>query len=306
MAGGGSLAEDYPVVQVTSRNACWVFVSGSNEARHLHDIVFAVHALRKKGVPDKNILVFTDHPIPAQFLAPFGINNIHRPETLESEISKCSGFRCLMLVVTGHGVSDGIPVAGSGNISPTALLKAARSCPGIQTAALILCQCFAGVFRYLDVRESPPICLLGATNLNESVSLALRLPNEIPTCDGSRGLQQWLANYFLVFFFEWLGRGLDVDGDGECSLMDGYRYAGVRTNQAVRDLKVDLHIEADRLKLELQRLSSASAFGSAASPAEMLLVDATRQQLGQVLQMLYLHQDSWVMNSFLAPKIRFV
>ncbi|MFY0582743.1 hypothetical protein ACN28S_58260 [Cystobacter fuscus] len=118
--------------------------------------------------------------------------------------------------------------------------------------------------------------------------------------DGSDGLQNWVANIFLIYFFEWLHGPRDVDGDGRSTLMDAYRHAGVYANTHLRDTKRNLHIEVEQLRTQLVHLSKQPS-----TPITQLQIQATHQQLDQALESLYLHQEPWILNAYLATSIEF-
>jgi hypothetical protein len=291
----------YPDSNITTTNTCWVFLSGSSEARHLHDIVFANDVLRKRGVPTQNILVFNDHPADQLHLAPYGIINTFTSGDLARELAKRQGFEFLVAVVTGHGDPSGISTGSNSSINPAEISAAVRGCPGIKAGILILGQCFAGLFHYINAgTPNPPLCVVGATNLNPSLSSLVTLRAALKKIDGSDGLQSWIANIFLLHFFAWLITPRDVDGDGRSTLMDAYRHSGVHANSHLRETKRTLHMEVERLRIQVGGLSSQPL-----TPATQLQIQAIGQQLEQALESLYLHQEPWILNAYLATSIQF-
>jgi hypothetical protein len=235
-----------PTTTIDTANTCWLFVSSSTEARHLHDIIFAVNALRKRGTPEKNILVFVDHSAPQLHFGPFDISNVFSLSAFSVELTKMTGYEVAVVTVTGHGHVTGLGEVGPPALTPTALVAAVRSMPGLQTGIVLLCQCFAGVFNLADARATPPLVLMGATNLNPSVSLTLSLQNPIRKSDGEVGLTTWGANIFMFCFFQWLSAPTDVDGDGKVTIMDAYKYAGAASNEQLRKAKGGAYMDARR------------------------------------------------------------
>lgn len=287
----------------TPLNTCWVFVAGEAEPRHLSDIVFGVYALRTRGVPDTSIFVFTDHPASAAHLAPFGINQVAATRAVTTDLCRISGFEVLVIVVTGHGDHVGISVAGGTSINPTELLAAARSCPGISAGAIVLGQCFAGVFNYTDAgldRSKVPLCLVGATNLNPSLSSSLTLPSAIQPAHGAGNpLLEWQANIFLAHFFQWLMNPRDIDGDARSTLTDAYKHAGVMANQ-------DLRIQKRLCQHRVAAIQAELAVPSSLPVGQMLLaITALRRRLDDTYEVLYLHQEPWVLNSVFAKEFEF-
>ncbi|SEU32231.1 hypothetical protein [Stigmatella erecta] len=295
------MATGYPPFNIDAANTCWVFLSGSSEARHLHDIVFANDVLKKRGVPSQNILVFTDHPAYQLHLAPYGITNTFSSGAIASELAQRKGFKFVVAVITGHGDPSGISVGTGASINPAEISAAVRGCPGVQAGIIILGQCFAGLFNYINAGTGePPLCVMGATNLNPSLSSLVGLSAAVKKSDGSDGLQSWVANIFLLHFFAWLHVPRDVDGDGRSTLMDAYRHAGVHANTHLRDTKRNLHLIVEPLRTQVVELSKQPL-----TPVTQLQVQAIVQQLDQALESLYLHQEPWILNAYLAASAQF-
>jgi hypothetical protein len=268
-----------------------VFVSGSDEPRHLFDVVLGAHALTQRGVPAHSIHIYTDDPAYQQHLQPYGLGNVRPVAGLLTGLATHAGYEVLVIVVTGHGSEKGIPAVGRTDINPADLLGAARACPGIRGGAIIFGQCFAGLFNYTNAGTAEPqFCMLGATSLNESLSDRLTLPAPIPTQDGSVGLKEWAANIFLAHFFAWVLNPRDVDGDGRFTLMDGYKHAIVLTNKDLRSLKQRAHADVGRFQTQLL-LTPAT---------QTLLIDALTREANRAITTLYMaNQEPWVLHSLL-------
>lgn len=288
---------------LNSPGTAWVFISDSDEPRHLHDIVYAIHVLRDRGVPDDDIGVFTDHFAAASYFQPFGFSNICPLDDLAGDLSLITGYTSVVVVVTGHGRADGIGTSRR-TITPYGLLAAVRAVPGLDVGVLVLCQCFAGIFDRLDARSAPELVLLGATNLNESLSRRVALPKPIVDANGAPALDGWVANIFAFDFFAWIGLPSDVDGDGALTIMDAYKFAGARSNQRLLRLKSELYLDALQLAESLKWLAvKRSAEDPFSTTRLKLQLDAVRVQLQQTLEMLYLHQEPWILNADLARRI---
>jgi hypothetical protein len=265
--------------------------------------VLGVHVLNVKKVPKDQIHVCTNHIAAAQHLNPYGILNIRPIDQLDAVLA---GLRCevLVLVVGGHGTFDG---AGQAKrvFSPAEAITKARSITGLRAGVIVLSQCFAGVFNLMDAATSPPLVLIGATNLNESISTKIDLAKPLPQEDGSPGIQSWSANIFSLNFFGWIDSQPDVDGDGELTILDAFKFAGAGSNQQLIKAKSELFIRAlflvDQLRALGQKqpaLQSPQQMG-----AHMLQVRATEMQLGETLKMLYLHQEPWILHANLARRL---
>jgi hypothetical protein len=296
----------------TNSNTQWVFVAGKAEPRHLFDIIFGVHALRRRGVPDSSIWVFADHPATIQHFGPYGISNVFPVSEFAGKLPRLPPAELAVVVVTGHGDHAGICVEGGPSINATQLLGALRACPGVRGGVVLLGQCYAGLFNYTNAGLDPDavhICLIGATSLNLSVSNHTTLPAPLKLKDGTDGLSQWIANDFVVRFFEWMLNPRDIDGDGRYSLMDAFKYASVMTNEVQRAGKGDNHILVGFLQPEVVRLEQAlqQAHAAGADPKAihslMLEHGAKFQRLKEVLQNLYVHQEPWILHARFASAI---
>lgn len=316
-----------PVVS-SSNNTCWALIAGHADPRHLYDIIFAVHALRKRGVPEDRIWVFTDHPAKLAHFTPYGITNVVPTHELASTMPTLPASEVVMVVATGHGDPDGISVEVGPSVNPTQLLTAVRACPGVRAGAIVLSQCYAGLFNYVDAGDHPEgldVCLIGATRLNLSLSIPTTLPAPVKMLDGTDGLSKWAANVFFVGLFEWLLNPRDVDGDGRCTLMDAYKHAAVKANEVLRGQMQQLHLRVGELQAQLRQLESTlqTAIASlqttiaqagqpwsiaqlpTAAQKDFLAWGATQQQLEQEMANLYVHQEPWVLHARLASAIEF-
>lgn len=287
----------------------WIFFSDSDEPRHLFDIVLGVHVLRTKGIPAAHIHVCTSHIAATNHLTPYGITNLHALDQLERVLRD---LRCasIVLVVGGHGVVEGIGQAGR-VASPAEVISVVRAAPSVQVGIIVLAQCFAGVFNLLDATSKPPLVLIGATNLNNSISTSITLGKPLAFADGSPGVQSWMANLFSSSFFSWLDHQPDVDGDGKRTIMDAYKFAGAMSNQQLLTVKSGLYVEATRIGDQLKLLQQQKSVQlKPSTPDEVterrrldMALKATAQRLQDTLKMLYLHQEPWILNARLARRI---
>ena len=280
-----------------------MFVADSTEPRHLYDVVFAVTALRNRGVDMARIFVCTDHVGAAQHLDPYAITNRHSLAAFDTVISQLT-CEVVVLVVGGHGNPAGI---GSPLMfSPSSLLTKVRAVKGLQAGIVLLTQCFAGVFNYLDARTEPRLVLIGATALNNSISASITLPKPIPQADGTPGLHDWSANLFSAQFFQWFTARQDVDGDGALTVMDAFKFAGVHSNQQLISIKSRAFVVASQLTQKLitlaEQVSKDIKAGTTTPDALLrkLELDATEKALQNQLNTIYLNQEPWILNADLA------
>lgn len=242
-----------------------------------------------------DVYVFTDHAVPAQHLGPFGITKIFAIGAFATEVVKLTTYDAVVTTVTGHGHQTGIGAPGVG-LSPQQLCAAIRTVPGVKIGALVLCQCYAGIFNYIDARTSPPLVLIGATNLHLSVSAGLNLQAPILNTSNQPALQSWMGNIFMFSFFYWLASPTDVDGDGQLTLMDAYKYAGTDSNSALVTIKRGLHFAIEQASEHLKQLR--------AQGAQAAVLGAAEQKLQTLLETLYLHQEPWILNADQARVVR--
>jgi len=170
----------------------------------------------------------------------------------------------------------------------------------LKNAVVYLGQCFAGIFNYMPAGSKKDdevnAIFIGATNLYESLSSATT--EKLVGGDAS-----WSANLFLLSVFKWLTNKVDVDGDGKLTVMDSYKYAGVHSNAINKEIKralfihsFELHGKWDAAKQDLKNNPSLAA---------MLAFQAIDQKYLSILDIRYVHQECWILNSVPAQVIEF-
>lgn len=250
--------------KVTSLNTLWVIVQSTvrkDFSRHVSDAVFSVHTLRKLGVPKDNILVFTNDNLIVATASTLDDHNVESHVFPLSQIANVlSSFKgsveTSIMVVGGHGSLRGIHVAGNHFITPTDLLSSLRSVPRIKYGALILCQCYAGIFNYVNARQTPELFVMAGTNLKLSLSLNIQLQNPLKSKSGTNDIARWNANPFQYYFFQWLSRPFDVDGNGHCNIIDAYKFSSSLTNEKTIETKGRLQVVLANEIAEHRKLSN--------------------------------------------------
>lgn len=312
------MAPQFEKHPINPTESTWIFVSGETEARHVHDIILGIDSLRKIGVPDTQIYVFADHPQLSLEIEPFfkSTTNIFATIDFASELPKIKCKDYAFVITTGHGFEGGIPT-NSQHISPKVFIDSIRQISGLQVGIAIVGQCYGGIFNYLDAASDPKLVLMGATNLNLSLSLPISITPPISGfvvekddqgLDIKRDLtlDNWSANIFLYFFFEWLRKPQDIDGDGDRTIMDAFKYAGSKSNDRLRADKGEIYILVDLMKSEqLYRLAQVKKAGQAGFAQALLEIDASQKVLDSQLEILYLHQEPWILHANLARSILF-
>lgn len=286
----------------SKENTVWVFVAAGNaEARHIWDILWGITVLKRKGVKDSQIFVFSDFSHMNTNLNTFGITqNLFHAKYLKSELQKLSAFDHLVMIVSGHGNHHGLPVSGS-KLTPNDLVGAIRSCQNLKSGTMILGQCYAGVFNFLPASKEPEIVIVGATNLHSSLSSTIKLNHPIHCPNSKYVLNSWLANIFLFYIFEWLLNPLDIDGDGRHTVSDLYKYAGVHANQHLLNLKAELALTYDKWCIEAKQ--QLEEHQSKVKELPEIELKSITSQLHNNLTNLYLHQEPWILHANLSRGI---
>lgn len=283
----------------------WVlFLASSHEPeqRHVLDLAFGLMCLESVGVDKNNVSIYIDgkdRALIQQWLS-LGSSHAYNVKVSSDFFIDCANnaHEDMVMFVSGHGSAAGIDAAVP--ITPYALLQSIKNAPSLKNAIVYLGQCFAGIFNYMPAgrRSESEVnaIFIGATNLYESLSSAT-------TEKLVGGDTSWNANLFLLSVFKWLTNKVDVDGDGKLTVMDSYKYAGVLSNAINKDIKRDLFIDS----FELHQKWEAARKQVQSSPTLMAVVAfrAIDQKYMTLLDLRYVHQECWILNSVPAQVIEF-
>ncbi|AMA09387.1 hypothetical protein [Picosynechococcus sp. PCC 73109] len=234
----------------------WVLISGSDEERFLSDIQFAISCLEFRGIDHQNILAFIDEPSGMGVVNAYGFPpsiSIFPTSNIGSELNTRVNTN-LVVVVTGHGSQNGI--AAINDISPYFLLTNIKQL-NVKSCLIVLGQCFAGTFNFLEARSSnqsignttPEICIIGATSLNVSISSLINFSG-IVDFKHFQPQAPWLANLFLFYFMLHVAMPKDTDGDGEITVMDTYKAAGIGANRHLISAKSQAFLEMHKILIQ--------------------------------------------------------
>lgn len=260
-----------------------------------------MHVLRKKGVRDSDILVFTDHPAATAHFAPYGFSNLYALAALRAVLATKS-YRYVVAMCGGHGSHLGLQAGANPPVSPHELFVSVRAVKGAEVGVVILSQCFGGVFHFMDATSgAPSIVVIGSTMFYPTLSSQVSLKVPVQTSAGANGLSAWLANLYQVQLFEWLASPSDVDGDGHVTLVDAYKFAGAKTVESIGDIWVNVFAD---LRKAQDALAAAQAQKN--PPAHPLVLKAHRELVSQTVQLLYNIQEPWLLNARLAARVHFV
>ncbi|MCT7573530.1 hypothetical protein [Aliarcobacter butzleri] len=317
-------------------NTKWLFLCAihyeeRNKERHLFDLCFALFTLLSKNIPISNISVLIDteinfqiNPFIQEILSKFQIFD----EKLLSKLVSETEQKNIILTVIGHGSEDGIGTLKS--IKPFDLINQINSNKKILTATVILGQCFAGIFNYINTnklnnveygKEESSICFIGASHLNQSLSGKI---------DIKIGINEysWVANIFLFNFFYWVLFPNDIDGDSKCTLIDAFKYSGIKTSQKLIQMKKEMFQITSRLNIDLYNLEKEIKLlkeqiqkieRETNSKESSLLTISDRRDLEKkeleyssiiefsevIIELSYTNQDPWILNIMAARHIEF-
>jgi len=285
----------------------WVLFLGAKqdpEQRHVLDLAFGVVCLESAGISSHDIEIYVDGN-DRQFVDQF----IHTGTQNKYAVGTSADFFTslaqnthdnLMMFVTGHGSMDGIDAPTS--ILPYALLQAVKGAPALQQAVLYLGQCHAGIFNYIGAGNSisggkgANVIIVGATNLHDSLSTS--------TSEDLAGKKiVWVANLFLLHVFKWISNPVDVDGDGLCTVMDSYKYAGIMTNNGNKLAKMRSLVAL--FDLHARWRSAEAALKATPTVQLQLAFQALTTQYENMLASQYTHQESWILNAIPAQRLDF-
>ena len=247
------------MIDINAHDSAWVLLSsgdkGGNAGRFAKDLAYVREAILLAGVQQSQVKTLVDDPLMKPLLAaegipPAEIDDMPNAAAVFAGLTT-SGF--LGVVVSGHG--DHQAIATATPIKATTILGWMATVSGVTSGALVLGQCYAGVFRYVDARNPPPVAILGAANFESSFSL-IGIQKARPRA------ADWMANPFLVYFADWLVAPEDVDGDGALTILDAFRHASVKTMEVLHSARV-----VHALDLQKRLLDRRADFDAAADPA---------------------------------------
>lgn len=283
----------------------WTFLSGSDEDRFLDDIFFGISCLTHRGVSLQNILIFVDRPSGSGFVAAHGFpidlaiySTSEFANILQSKLNEK-----LVVVVTGHGTETGIHAEK--NIRPYDLISTIKSLQNLNCGLLVLGQCFAGTFNFMDARgkggksknqKTPDICIMGATDLHVSISSTIDI-SSVDCLSGFNCTKFWLANLFLFYFMFYIAFPEDTDGDGFITVVDTYKIAGIGANRQLITAKSSAFLEMYNI------LAEANINSSSNIPLAQQLEQKARDDYFSTSAIVLTSQNPWILHANLARQL---
>lgn len=165
-----------------------------------------------------------------------------------------------------------------------------QTAPNLKRTVFYFGQCYAGIFNYMPLsnhlnhsgKKLNNMVAVGATGLFPSYSHSTELSESV----------RWTGNLFLINIFKWILNNDDVDGDSKFSVMDTYKFASIKTNEAIQEMKKEntllslLSIEELLEKIKKQETSLSTQL-------EMEAID-------NKLSMMNAIQEAWILNAPIA------
>lgn len=287
-------------MEISPINTHWALVCGilsdSSPERFLIDTYYAYLALLQMGVPDANIDVIIE-PIPATLspiITTFSTTKSFKAMAEFDDVVLNNPLENLMIVLNGHGSIEGLD--STNNLKPYPLTSMIHARDNLKYCAVIFGQCFAGIYNYTDLikrnsegknEKTPVVCFIGASHLNSSISGTATLS----------GGFRWVANIFLFYFFDWLIIQKDIDGDGQSTLMDAFKYAGARASGHLISLKTDssslvreLSKALDKIEEELTELEKDKVKNSTQIAEQGLEKDSVNRKITDTVGITHTNQ----------------
>lgn len=287
----------------------WVLFLGAPnqpEERFVLDLAFGIMCLETAGVSPADIALYIDGPDRAAILQwiSLGTKNAYTVKATADFFTDqaCDAYENLMMFVTGHGGFDGISAAPV--VTPSALIASLKKSPKLKNAVVYLGQCYAGIFNYMAVARStkksddeidPHVIVVGATNLYESISSST-------TETLLNGPMTWLANLFLLYVFKWISQPTDVDGDGQCTVMDSYKFAGVQSNMSNKAVKAQAfrHCIMHHRTLE----AAEAQYKQGPNLQTLLALKSAEALYFRAADFHAINQECWILNSIPAQSLK--
>ncbi|ODB38325.1 hypothetical protein A9L43_20150 [Pseudomonas mosselii] len=144
--------------------------------------------------------------------------------------------------------------------------------------------------------------MFGAANLTTSLSTPIRLNQAI----NGQGfyLQQWIANSFMFYLFRWIFDPKDIDGDGQSTLLDAYKFSGSSASGEIIKVKPEIYMEAQRLADESRQLALDITSGKVKDKlTAQLQAEGLRTELKQKVALMHSSQEPWLLHADLARKL---
>lgn len=268
--------------------------SGPNEVsqdkeRFIKDIFHSIYILQKIGVSGQNITIISD------WASQEWENNGFRPLIPTAPADAYSKIQAidtenLFIITSCHGGLCGI--GGPTSIRPHDLTEAIKTNQKVQNCVVFFGQCYAGVFNYTNLTdEDKKIVYIGATGMRSGLSSYMKW--DITPSDSL----EWIANISVFYMFEWLEHPVDVDNDGNFSIMDLYKYVSYKTNNKTEEIEKNetRNFLQSQIRYEIQKAINQG------QNTILAMLDAAANQA--LMRYIIPHQDCWILNAIPASSM---
>jgi hypothetical protein len=301
-------------MSLSSEQTHWIFLSASrdeSEERHIYDIAFGVYCLESRGINPTSITLIIDGTDRNRILALIknASNYAYDIQTSDCmfDLLTKNTYENIVLFVTGHGNIEGI--TSNKPFKPYPLFNSIKMAPHLRMGIVYLGQCYAGIFNFMDVSGKrdgdsmlePPLIVIGATNLFESISSSTK--ETLLSVD-----KTWEANLFLLYLFRWIKSPIDVDGDGKFTVMDSYKFASASANINYKQVKSQYFLAPFQHIESLRQIEKDIKMLTPTDPTYSYLLlkkQALERDYFNVLNIRFNHQESWILNSIPAQSVEF-
>lgn len=293
-----------------AENTKWVLFLASKhepEDRHISDLAFGIYCLENRGINPADIFIYIDgnNRGNIQKLISVGTNYQYNVKKSSDFFSDCDNntHDNIVIFITGHGSIHGLDALPP--IPPYRLLNRIKTTPNLDRAIVYMGQCYAGIFNYLaagrkrrsEERVDPDVIFMGATNLHESISSS--------TTENINGNNYtWVANLFLLNIFKWISTPFDVDGDGKNTVIDSYKYAGTSSNVMNMSVKMNSFVQSVMLHSQWSAAKKDHEL-DVQDKTKLLIYKACEQQYLSALNINFVHQECWILNSVPAQRVEY-
>lgn len=262
-----------------------------DKERFIKDVYHCVFVLLKIGINGDDITIISDWDSADWNSNGFNALNPIPPSEL-SRIIQSVDNENLFIITSCHGGLNGI--GGSVCIRPNELISSIKQNEHIQNCLVFFGQCYAGVFNYTNVSdENKNIVYIGATGMRSGISSYTKWDIS------STSSLQWIANISVFWMFEWMANPVDVDSDGNYSIMDLYKFVSFQTNRITEYIEKEQTISFIKTKIDLEFEKKS------VSDQKALLSQLDAQANIAKSNYLIPHQDCWILNAIPASKMYF-
>jgi predicted lipase len=101
--------------------------------------------------------------------------------------------------------------------------------------------------------------------------------------------------------FKWISSPIDVDGDGNDTIIDSYKYAGIMSNNANKNVKANSFINS--IQLHKDWLDATDNYNRDPTITNDVALKAATKKFENELGIHYTHQECWILNSIPAQEI---